>query len=197
VSRPDPRTGELTPVAVVVIGRFDDPRARDCQPGRRHCGEEFVLERIAWADGQWIDRPIVRDPAVPAEEQAMSGQIRRLLTSRESDRGEVFLYEALLTVDLLLKVDPTAAAAIGGVPPAPVWYVRSVGRAVADVDERRSGGSRGRSRARNGLVLATGDRADSSPSHRHRSAACAPSSVDATLRWTSANSTIWLPATSG
>jgi hypothetical protein len=158
VSGTDQRIGELTPVAVVVIGRFDDPRARDCQPGRRHCGEEFVLERIAWADGQWIGRPIVRDPVVPAAEQAMSGQIRRLLTSRESDRGEVILSEALLSVDLLRAVDPTAAAAIGGGSPDPVWYVRSVGRAVADVDERREWRiAWAVLDQETGLVLATGD----------------------------------------
>jgi hypothetical protein len=158
VTRPDPRIREITPVAVVVIGRFDDPRARKCHPGLRHCGDEFVLERVAWANGQWIDRPVVRDPTIPAAQTGKSSAITRLLTSRESDRGEIILSEALLTVDLLGDVDPAAATALGGGAGGPVWYVRSVGRAAVDADERREWPvAWAVVDHESGLVLATGD----------------------------------------
>lgn len=147
---------DAMPVAAVVIGRFDEAQARECQPGRRHCGEAFVLERVAWADGQWLARSLVRDPAIPPAAAAMPSGIRRLLTSRESDRGEVILSEALLTVAALRRVDPAAAAALGGTVQDPVWYVRSIGR-------RTVHDGRGREVAwavldhETGLVLATGD----------------------------------------
>jgi hypothetical protein len=134
LSTPVRRRGdpERWPLAAVVIGRFGDPRASACLPARPQCGDPFVIERIAWADGQWIDRATVRDPAIPADESAMSASLARVLTSRESDRGEVILSEALLGVDVLRAIDPAAAAALGRGTAARVWYVRSIGRSAID-----------------------------------------------------------------
>jgi len=127
---------EPWPLSSVVIGRFGDPRAGACRPPRIQCGDPFVLERVAWIDGRWMDRPSVRDPVIPASQAAMSSDLTRLLTSRESDRGEVILSEALLTADLLRDVDPAAAAALGDGPLRRVWYVRSIGRGALDRSER-------------------------------------------------------------
>jgi hypothetical protein len=127
---------EPWPLAAVVIGRFGDPRASACVPARPQCGDPFVLERVAWSDGQWIDRTTVLDPAIPASESAKSSSLVRLLTSRESDRGEVILSEALLGVNVLRDVDPAAAAALGSVTQTRIWYVRSIGRSALDRDGR-------------------------------------------------------------
>ena len=52
-----------------ILGRFGDDRAEPCVPGGRHCGQELVVERVAWVDG--IEYPTDRDgrsrsPMTPA-----------------------------------------------------------------------------------------------------------------------------------
>lgn len=44
--------GQLfTPVPIVVVGHFDDPRAADCRPkARQLCKERFVIDRIVTFD---------------------------------------------------------------------------------------------------------------------------------------------------
>ena len=41
----DPRS-----LAVIVVAHFDDPRAEPCVPEGRHCGQELVIESVAWRD---------------------------------------------------------------------------------------------------------------------------------------------------
>ena len=128
VATPDPRVRELAPVRAVVIGRFGDPRAHPCHPGRRHCGEEFVLERLAWAGGRWMTAPLVRDPSVPTTETAGGVDIPRLIAAREADRSEAIMSRALVSVPLLRVVHPDAVATLAGPVAGPVWYVRSITR---------------------------------------------------------------------
>jgi hypothetical protein len=100
----------------------------------------------------------VLDPAIPTSESAKSSSLVRLLTSRESDRGEVILSEALLTVSLLRDVDSAAAAALAGGSSNPVWYVRSIGRGAIDRNERPTWPvAWAVLDSRSGLVLATGE----------------------------------------
>jgi hypothetical protein len=136
---PKAAIGPVAPILVVVIGRFDDPRARPCVRPGRHCGEELVAERLAWADGGWVDRILAIHHDVPASRVAGEPVRARTIAVREADRGEAILSTAILPLAELASVDPAAAELAGatattltGWSPAdrerPVWYLRSVGR---------------------------------------------------------------------
>ena len=50
--RPLPADGDASPTSAVLVGHFHDPRAARCQPAnRQECDTEFVVTRVAWADG--------------------------------------------------------------------------------------------------------------------------------------------------
>ena len=54
------------------------PRAAQCIPGGRHCGQELVVERVAWIDGEDFPRdrdggPAVSGSAPPATDRAPGG----------------------------------------------------------------------------------------------------------------------------
>jgi hypothetical protein len=119
----------LTPIRVVLIGRFDDPRAVSCQPGGRHCGEELVVERLAWAEGRWRERVVVRDPGLPGSQAAGNPLALRVIASREADRGEVILGQAIVRLERLRTIDPDAAAAAeaaAGPVEGALWYLRTM-----------------------------------------------------------------------
>jgi hypothetical protein len=126
----------LAPVPVVIVGRFGDPRLfGDCGV-RRHCRDRFVLERLMWADGRWIERVQVRDPNVPPD--AGSPLSRMIFQDSLRDAGFV-LSEALVPVADLGTLDADAAAATPDSVAGPVWYMRVVVRRpwrVPDVTQR-------------------------------------------------------------
>jgi hypothetical protein len=132
----------------VVIGRFAPVDLRTCPtPALRfseghaaECHDSFLLERLAWASGSWVDRILVRDPAVLPSAVPSTGRRPEAIAVREADRMERILSMAVVEAGWLEAVDPTIGRAVAqfatthGIAPGPVWYVRSVGRQVADLD---------------------------------------------------------------
>jgi hypothetical protein len=120
----------------VVIGRFTSPEPPAC-PDRSPCRDDFVVERLAWAAGSWIDRILVRDPALPEAAIPSTGRRPLAIASREADRVEQILSLAIVRPDWLLAFDrPIGDAAAAGASAfslgsGPVWYVRSVGHPSA------------------------------------------------------------------
>jgi len=112
--------------SVVIIGRFNDPRARPCEPAGRHCGLELVVEGVAWVDGTTYPTTPTLDPLVDVPDDSIA-----------TLRGDAALAEAFLAPGayplLTALVDPTTIAAIE--PRAasaaarltePAWLLRSL-----------------------------------------------------------------------
>jgi hypothetical protein len=120
------------PLLSVVIGRFARPDPPRCA-APVSC-DAFVIERLAWAAGSWVDRILVRDPSLPESAIPSVGRRPQAIASREADRVEQILSLAILQPDRLQVIDPAAgqAAARGAQAAAlaagPVWYLRSAGR---------------------------------------------------------------------
>jgi hypothetical protein len=119
----------------IIIGRFAEPEPPSCPPDGGRCRDEFILERLAWAEGGWIDLLLVRDPGLPPEVIPATGRRPLAIAARELDRMEQILSMAVLQPGWLAEVDqPAAAEAAAGAENAgvshvgPVWYLRSVGR---------------------------------------------------------------------
>jgi hypothetical protein len=119
----------------VVVGRFVEPRAPSCADGIR-CNDTFVVERVAWADGSWRERILVRDPALPDAPVDVPARQAQVIASREADRGEAILTEAFLGLNLLRRVDRAAADAAAATTRGPVWYIRSVASARVGSGQR-------------------------------------------------------------
>jgi hypothetical protein len=116
----------VRPIPVVVLGRFGDARARSCLPARRHCGEAFVLERLAWANGEWIRRSPFRSPDI--EGPPMTTRLARLIGQDSLRDGRIVLSEALVPRTDLALIDPAADAAVPNDVDGPVWYLRTIVR---------------------------------------------------------------------
>ena len=112
-----------SPPAVVVLGRFDDPRADPCRPGSRHCGEEFVVERVAWVDGQLWRRTLSFDPKLDADLREVAWEQRRSILGTAAPAGRV-LGAAFLAPATLADFHPAAAKALPADPPESVWLLR-------------------------------------------------------------------------
>ena len=119
----------------VVIGRFVEPRAPSCPDGIR-CDDTFVVERVAWADGLWRERILVRDPMLPDAPIGVPARQAQVIASREADRGEAILTQAFLGLNLLRLVDRAAADAAAASTRGPVWYIRSVASARVGSGQR-------------------------------------------------------------
>lgn len=111
------------PPAVVVLGRFDDPRANPCRPGSRHCGEEFVVERVAWVDGQPWRRTLSFDPKLDADLREAAWEQRRSILGSAAPAGRV-LGAAFLAPATLADFHPVAAEALPADPPESIWLLR-------------------------------------------------------------------------
>jgi hypothetical protein len=116
--------------AVILLARFDDPRAAACVPEGRHCGQELVVERIAWVDGDSYPRSVTVDPAAGTGAISREELRRRAAAARDAlPDGGVGLLTALVTRDTLTAMHPEAAALAA---PAPigdaVWYARGLAR---------------------------------------------------------------------
>lgn len=108
------------PLPVVLIGRFEAAPAGTCWAAGRHCGRSFVLERLAWSDGQWRGPVRVRDPALDGVEVNLGREEVAAILPPEA----MMLSRALLGRDGLARVDPAAAQAVATGTGGPVWYVR-------------------------------------------------------------------------
>jgi hypothetical protein len=163
---PDRGRGVVDPVPIVVVGWVQDETPRYCLPGTATCRGTIVVERVAWAAGEWVAGAFPSAFTARSPSASFSAAIERthdrgapVIASREVDRGEPVLSQALLSFDEMRAVDSRAASAIPPdarpTPDQPVWYTRSVGRpsvpqgprlvAWAVIDRRT------------GLVLAFGD----------------------------------------
>jgi hypothetical protein len=111
---------------VVMLARFDDARAHPCPEGR-HCGQELVVERIAWVDGDTFPRTATVDPEVsggpPTSE--VERQSADALTALPPDGYP--LLAVLLRPATIARIDPAIAAATEALTPADaVWLVRGL-----------------------------------------------------------------------
>lgn len=145
----------LASVPVVIIGRFGsgDPL---CLSAASRCETSFIVERLAWAAGQWRERIVVIDPSLPAA-TSIPLRLAQEFAAREADRSESILSEAYVRLGVLHVIDPVAAGAPNPEPAGPVWYLRSA------ANPRFGDGQRLVSWVvfddRTGLILATGPEA--------------------------------------
>ena len=103
---------------VLVIGRFARAAA-GCARAPWGCGETFVAERFAWADGVRVGlTPLIADPL-------QTGTKRANPFDTVLGKSELPLAAVLTWPDGIARLDPDAAAlAAAGPPSEPVWYVR-------------------------------------------------------------------------
>jgi hypothetical protein len=116
--------------AAVVIARFDDPRARRCVPVGRHCGEELVVERVAWVEGEEYPRTVTVDPAVtpdPGTVGSLAPAARR--ATSHLPEGSMPLLTALVRPGTITWMDPAMASEVAGLDEGAVWYVRALDHA--------------------------------------------------------------------
>jgi hypothetical protein len=116
---------------VILLARFDDARAEACIPEGRHCGQELVVERIAWVDGDAFPRTITVDPAVSGGPPGAEVERRGAEATAALARGAYPLLAVLLRPSTLADIDPETAAALptGALTTDDaVWYVRALHR---------------------------------------------------------------------
>ena len=115
---------------VVVIGRFGTPPA-GCPGEPSDCGDVFLVERFAWADGARVAlTPLIADPLQTGTKRA-NPFVAVIRT------GELPLAAVLTWPDGIARLDQAAAAiATAGPPSEPVWYVRVLEDAVAPGGDR-------------------------------------------------------------
>jgi hypothetical protein len=113
---------------VVLLARFSDPRAEPCVPAGRHCGQELVVERVAWVDGiEYPTTPTV-DPAVDAP--ATLPELRRDAANAEAalPPDGYPLFAALVDTTTVATVEPDAARDASRLAGS-VWFVRGLNAA--------------------------------------------------------------------
>ena len=113
--------------AAVVIARFDDPRARRCVPVVRHCGEELVVERVAWVEGEDYPRTVTVDPAVtpdPGTTRSLAPAATR--AASHLPEGSMPLLTALVRPGTITWMDPAMVSVVSGLDVGAVWYVRAI-----------------------------------------------------------------------
>jgi hypothetical protein len=115
-------------IPVVAVGHYDDSRAPGCGIGRDWCGDDFVVERLAWLDGAWVAAVLARDPAISGLDTPDNGPRAREIAQRAASRGEQILSLAIVGSRLLAIVDLMAAAVAGPDGAGTLWYVRSITR---------------------------------------------------------------------
>ena len=113
----------IRPARAVVLGRFADPRLRECESSTADCGSTFTIERVVWVDGTWRLR---RPEIYPADvEPVPSGMVRWPIVDRAIRRGAIVLAEVIVERDDLAAIDPAADAAVPR-DVGTIWYVRAL-----------------------------------------------------------------------
>lgn len=102
---------------VLVVGHFDD--ASPCGANGRSCGDGFVVERFAWADGVRVGlTPLIAD-------RLDTGTQRPNPFMLILDDADMPLSAVLVWPNAVASIDPAAATlAAAGPPSEPVWYLR-------------------------------------------------------------------------
>ena len=122
----EPHAGDSQAPLAIVVARFDDPRARECLPAGRHCGEELVVERVVWVDGDSYPANRAVEPAVPVTPPA----IRVRTAGRAAERGLGSSATPMMTVlvrpGTIAYIDSAIAPFLTDIGPDPVWYVRGL-----------------------------------------------------------------------
>ena len=137
------RDQAVRPAAVLVIGRFDDARLADRRSSARHVNEAFVIERLVWADGRWLDNRFAR--FVPWDATDLDLRTARAITAEALPGGTVILSQNVIGPEMLgaLSVDASAAVRTLGEPPDRLWFVRAMTRTSPTIDALAdTGGSR-------------------------------------------------------
>ena len=113
-------------VPVVLIGRFEDPRAPACGTGQAWCRDDFAVELVAWAAGRWLEAPVVsdRDPALAAV--PVDGRRLGAITRRAATEEERIISLAVVQPRLLAVIDPQAFRSAANSRRERLWYVRSI-----------------------------------------------------------------------
>jgi hypothetical protein len=129
--------GPIEPVPVVLIGRLQDPRVGPCPANGRDCNESFVVERLVWADGAWLIRPVVE--AVGPDLTGLDATQSRQIALDAFPGPSIVLSQALVPGSMLERLDPVAAARsalASGVDQ--LWYLRVMLPAPNDLVPVRS-----------------------------------------------------------
>ncbi|HEU0243493.1 MAG TPA: hypothetical protein VFQ75_06265 [Candidatus Limnocylindrales bacterium] len=112
---------------VVLLGRFADDRAARCVPDGRHCGQEFVVERVAWVDGAAFPTTPTIDPLADiggvSLAQVRADEAGALATLPAESYP---LLAALVAPATIARVDPAIALSAGRLRQAAVWLVRGL-----------------------------------------------------------------------
>jgi hypothetical protein len=111
---------------VVILGRFNDSRARPCEPDGRHCGLELVVEQVAWVDGTAYPTTPTLDPLAEIADGSMPS-LRRDAMQAEGflAAGAYPLLTALVDPATIASIEPRAASAAGSLT-EPAWLLRSL-----------------------------------------------------------------------
>lgn len=111
------------PVPVVLLAHFGNPRAGSCVAGGRHCGEELVVDRIAWVLGVPARPPVAIATPAPADDRYESG---RLAMRRVEDAyaGIVAVAATGVPAEHLGLVEPAADGVQA--PSGYAWLVRAI-----------------------------------------------------------------------
>ena len=123
------------PGAVVLIGHAGDSRAWQCKPDdRAGCGSKFVIDRVAWINGQEQD---VNSPSSDLTLAQLHLTPDQAATAALHEGDTLLTAYPLLAIDMN-NVDPRFLN-VGAKPPYvgavsnPAWYV-SVATGTADTD---------------------------------------------------------------
>jgi hypothetical protein len=110
---------------VILLARFSDPRAETCVPEGRHCGQELVVERVAWVDGNEYPTSPTIDPA--ADAGGTLAELRRAAATAGASlpAGGYPLFTALVDPATIADVEPAATAAARRLS-GPVWLIRGL-----------------------------------------------------------------------
>jgi len=116
-------------VPVVVIAHFGNARAASCAAGGRHCGEELVVDRIAWALGASSRPPTaILAPGTGAEALRTATEVLEIAEDAYASLRAVSV--AGVPAAGLGLVEPAAAdlVAAGGAPSIRefAWLVRAI-----------------------------------------------------------------------
>jgi hypothetical protein len=113
---------------VVLIGRFGDDRAERCVPEGRHCGQEFVVERVAWVDGADYPATATVDPDLGAAGLTGADLRREAAAAGATLPATTYpLLEVLVSRATIAHIDPAIAAGVTALDPAAtVWLVRGL-----------------------------------------------------------------------
>ncbi|MDQ3871274.1 MAG: hypothetical protein M3301_06635 [Chloroflexota bacterium] len=115
------------PLPVILVGRFDDPRAVRCPPDGRHCGEELVVDRVGWSDGEVWRRSTAFDPLLDAKIRDRAWKARFGLVGSAFPGNTPILSATLIASQNLPRLEPQAAAAVTRRNPRDaLWLVRAL-----------------------------------------------------------------------